>query len=190
MAIINEYDTLNLKRKVAHYQEILSNTLKYRETWQSTLKEEIRQFLERTSAQVQLACSVEVRADIKNLESVALSLGSAPSGLGEPVGDGLHRDLIKQNGSLLYQQLANGKILVLINYPFIEKYGQPQPPKTIGIYRPEEIKEPYCLRHLESFIVEITKWEDYDDDQPEAGRPIGFKFNLEPQDGQTAQPAS
>ncbi len=190
MAIINEYDTLNLKRKVTHYQEILSNTLKYRETWQSTLKEEIRQFLERTSAQVQLACSVEVRADIKNLESVALSLGSAPSGLGEPVGDGLHRDLIKQNGSLLYQQLANGKILVLINYPFIEKYGQPQPPKTIGIYRPEELKEPYCLRHLEAFIVEITKWEDYDDDQPEAGRPIGFKFNLEPQDGQTAQPAS
>ena len=30
-----------------------------------------------------------------------------------------NRDLIKQNGSLVYQQLFNGKILVLINYPYI-----------------------------------------------------------------------
>jgi hypothetical protein len=184
MAIINEYDTLNLKRKVAHYQEVLANTIKYRETWQKSLKEEIRQFLERTAAQVQLACSVDVRADIKNLEAIVLSLGSIPSGLGEPVGDGLHRDLIKQSGSLIYQQLANGKVLVLMNYPFIEKYGQPQQPKTMGIYRPEELKEPYCLRHLEEFITEIAKWEDYDDDLPDANQRIGFKFNFEQQDGQ------
>ena len=106
-------------------------------------------------------------------------MGSVKSGLGEPVGDGLHRDLIKQNGSLVYQQLFNGKILVLINYPYIEKYGQPQPPKTIAIYRPEELKEPYFIRHLETFITEIINWEDYDDDRPDENQRIGFKMNFE-----------
>jgi hypothetical protein len=69
--------------------------------------------------------------------------------------------------------------LVLINYPFIEKYGQQQPPKTIAIYRPEEIKVPFILRHLETFISEITNWEDYDDDAPEPNQRIGFKMNFD-----------
>ena len=72
--------------------------------------------------------------------------------------------------------LFNGKIIVLINYPFIENYGQPQPPKTIAIYRPEELKEPYFIRHMEEFLQEITKWEDYDDDEPT--KRIGFQLNF------------
>jgi hypothetical protein len=119
-------------------------------------------------------------SDIENLEAVALTLGTSESGLGENVGNGLRRDLIKQNGSLVYQQLFNGKILVLINLPFIEKYGQPQPPKTIAIYRPEELKEPYFQRHVETFVTDVSAWEDYDDDLiSEPNQRIGFKMNFE-----------
>mgnify|MGYP006898432575 FL=1 len=107
------------------------------------------------------------------------TMGSVESGLSEQVGSGLQRDLIKHNGTLVYQQLFNGKILVLINFPFIEKYGQPQPPKTIAIYRPEELKEPYFLRHMETFVADISNWEDYDDDAPEPNQRIGFKLNFE-----------
>ena len=78
-----------------------------------------------------------------------------------------------------YQQLFNGKVLVLINFPFIEKYGQPQPPKVIAIYRPEELKEPYFLQHLETLVTELTQWEDDDDDAQLQHQPIGFKMNLE-----------
>jgi hypothetical protein len=92
------------------------------------------------------------------------------------MGDGLRRDLIKQNGTLVYQQLFNGKILVLIQYPYIEKYGEQLPPKTIAIYRPEEMKAPYILRHVEEFITEVARWEDYDDDSDTVQR-IGFKAN-------------
>ena len=58
----------------------------------------------------------------------------------------------------------------------IEGYGDQQPPHTIGIYRPEEIKPPFVLRHLEEFLKEITIWEDYDDDQPT--QKIGFNMNF------------
>ncbi|MBK8969601.1 MAG: hypothetical protein IPM36_23660 [Lewinellaceae bacterium] len=178
-----EQDYQNFQRKVERYQEILKNTAQYRARWHDSLKKELLELLQKAVDSANLTCTVEERSEIKNLEAVVLTLGSTKSGLGEPVGEGLHRDLIKQNGSLVYQQLFNGKILVLINYPYIEKYGQPQPPKTLAIYRPEEIKEPYVIRHLEGFITEVTEWEDYDDDRPDENQRIGFKLNFE-QDGQ------
>lgn len=174
-----EQDYHNFQRKVERYREILENTKTYREIWHKNLKKDILELLHKATVLANLPCTIEERSDIRNLEAVTLSLGSVKSGLGEPVGDGLHRDLIKQNGSLVYQQLFNGKILVLINYPYIEKYGQPQPPKTIAIYRPEELKEPYFIRHLETFITEIINWEDYDDDRPDENQRIGFKLNFE-----------
>ena len=65
---------------------------------------------------------------------------------------------------------------MLLNYPFIENYGKPRPPKTIAIYRPEELREPYFIRHMEEFMQEVTNWEDYDDDEP--NQRIGFQLNF------------
>ena len=86
--------------------------------------------------------------------------------------------MVKQNGSLIYQQLFNGKVIVLISYPYIENYGEPRPPKTIAIYRPEELREPFFIRHMEEFLSELTTWEDYDDDEPI--QRIGFHPNFTP----------
>ncbi len=72
---------------------------------------------------------------------------------------------------------------MLINFPFIEGYGQPRPPKTVAIYRPEELNEAFCLRHVEEFITEITTWEDYDDDEPH--KRIGFQLNFASPDDPT-----
>ncbi len=174
-----EQDYLNFQRKVEHYQEVLKNAEQYREYWNKTLKTDLLGVLQKAVALAKLACTVEERSEIQSLGAIVLSLGSSRSGLGEPVGDGLHRELIKQNGSLVYQQLFNGKVLVLINFPYIEKYGEPLPPKTLAIYRPEELKEPYLIRHLETFLTEVTNWEDYDDDRPDENQRIGFKLNFE-----------
>ena len=175
-----EQDLQNLQRKVARYHEVLQNTKQYREIWKKTLKKNIVAHLRSLMESGGLKAKILEVSDIENLEAVALTLGTSESGLGEDVGNGLRRDLIKQNGSLVYQQLFNGKILVLINLPFIEKYGQPQPPKTIAIYRPEELKEPYFQRHVENFVTDVTVWEDYDDDQiSEPNQRIGFKMNFE-----------
>lgn len=176
---LTDTDTLSLQRKVERYKEVLQNTQRYREMWKSGLKQTIVEELKALAEAGKLNCEIEERNEVENLEAVVLSLGHSESGLGEPVGGDLRRDLIKQNGSLVYQQLFNGKILVLINYPYIEKYGQPQPPKTIAIYRPEELKEPYFIRHIETFVVDMTAWEDYDDDAPEPNQRIGFKMNFE-----------
>ena len=113
----------------------------------------------------------------ENLEAVVLSLGDIKSGIYESINEEVNRHFIKHNGSLIYQQLFNGKVIVLIQYPMIENYGKPKPPKTIAIYRPDEIKEPYIVRHMETLISEVTNWEDYDDDEP--SQKIGFHLNFE-----------
>ena len=171
-----EPDLFNLKRKVSHYQEVLQHTQDYRKAWKESLKEDITANLTKLNEATHLGAKVEERSQMENLEAVVLTLGDVKSGMYQHVNDDFQRHLMKHNGSLVYQQLFNGKVIVLINYPFIENYGQPKTPKTIGIYRPEELKEPFYIRHMEEFIKGITNWEDFDDDEP--GQRIGFHFNL------------
>lgn len=172
----------NLKKKVTSYQEILANTRAYRQVWKEELKDLIINQLTKISEAVELEAKIDVKSDLENLEAIVFSLGTVKSGMYQEVSDGIKRHMIKQNGSLIYQQLFNGKVIVMINYPFIENYGQPHPPKTLAIYRPEELKEPFFIRHLEEFVTEIFNWEDYDDDDKQGGEPnqkIGFKLNFE-----------
>ena len=178
----------NLKRKADQYKEVLKNTEDYRQLWKDSLCEKISAQLETMVQAIELKAKVEKRSDMENLEAVVLTLGETKSGMYQKVGEDIKRHLIKHNGSLIYQQLFNGKVIVLINYPYIESYGQPRQPKTIAIYRPEELKEPFFIRHFEEFLTEITNWEDFDDDEP--NKRIGFNLNFNPaapetQDGQT-----
>ena len=171
-------DLANLKRKVAHYKEILVNTIKYREVWEKSLRDQIVAQIESMCKEIELPVKVTLKEDIENLETIIVSLGSVRSGLFQKISADIHRDLIKSNGSLVYQQLFNGKIIVLISYPFIEGYGEAKAQKTIAIYRPEEIKPPFIIRHLEDFVKELTLWEDYDDDDSRIQQ-IGYQLNTE-----------
>lgn len=167
----------NLQRKVNHYQEVLANTKAYRKVWVEELSQKILDQLNYIMGQVGLDAKVEVRSDLENLEAIDLNLGTVRSGMSHRVNDAIQRDLIKHNGALVYQQLFNGKVTVLIQYPHIEGYGERRPPKNIAIYRPEELKDAYIIRHVEEFIKEVTLWEDYDDDEPHQQR-IGFQLNF------------
>ncbi len=171
-----ESDLFNLQRKANQYKEVLENTGKYREAWRKGLKETIRNTLQQLVELTGLEARIELRSDVENLSAIVLSLGHSKSGMSQKLSEELRRDLIKDNGALVYQQLFNGKIIVLINHPYIENYGKPRPPKTIAIYRPEELKEPYFVRHMEEFLQEVTNWEDYDDD--ESNQRIGFQLNF------------
>lgn len=169
----------NLQKKVIQYKTVLDNTTQYRLAWKTELKTFIINQLQTLIDASGMTATVEERGELSNMEAVVLSMGISESGLAEPLSKTMNRQLIKNNGSLVYQQLFNGKILVALNMPFIEKYGQPQPAKTLAIYRPEELKEPYILQHVETFINDITHWEDYDDDLVDPNQRIGFKANFE-----------
>lgn len=170
-------ELFNLKRKVNNYQATVNHTRTYREVWKSDLCKRLMNDLKEMANEVGLQAEITIKEGLENLEAIVLSLGEEKSGIFELINEDVKRHLIKHNGALVYQQLFNGKIIVLINYPLIEGYGKPRPPKTIAIYRPEELKRPFLIRHLELFIDEITIWEDYDDDEPH--QKIGFQLNFD-----------
>lgn len=168
-------DYNGLISKVNRYQSILGNTKAYRERWNTFLKKQIVDELENMLKISGLEGKIEVQDKVRHLEFIVLSLGSEESGISEIINDKTDKPLIKHNGSLIYQQLFNGKIQVMIGYPYIEAFGEPKTPKVIAIYRPEEIKTPFLIRHMEDFIKEITQWEDYDDDDQPISK-IGFQM--------------
>ncbi len=173
--------------KVNRYHSILENTKAYRDRWTTFLKNQIVGDLENMLKISGLEGKIDVQNKVRHLEFIVVSLGSEESGISEIINDKTDKPLIKHNGSLVYQQLFNGKIQVMIGYPYIEGFGEPRSPKVIAIYRPEEIKTPFLIRHMEDFIKEITIWEDYDDDDQPSAR-IGFQTQaLAPQKTTTSE---
>jgi hypothetical protein len=177
-------DTGSLMVKVNKYKQVLQNTETYRKAWHEDIKPMLTQTLNEIIKQADLPkAEIIVRDNIENLEAVILDLGRSSSGISENLDNsGVKRTMIKSNGSLIYQQLFNGKIMIMLVSPHIEGYGQPKPPLSLEILRPDELKAPFIIRHIEAFLKDITDWEDFDDDQPQKSNSIGFNpigFNTE-----------
>jgi uncharacterized protein YoxC len=176
-------DTGTLIAKINKYKQVLENTQNYRLAWRAEVQPMLTKTLEEILKQSDLPKAEIIKRDhIENLEAVVLDLGRSSSGISENVDDsGVKRTMIKSNGSLIYQQLFNGKIMVMIISPHIEGYGQPKPPLTLEILRPDELKVPFIIRHMEAFLKDITDWEDFDDEEQKSSaigfNPIGFNAN-------------
>ncbi len=165
----------SLMVKVSVYKDILSNTVEYRKKWPELLKPMIKEVLNEFVVQSGIKAEIKEQDKIDNLESVVLDLGRSSSGISEHMDDtDVKRTMIKSNGALIYQQLFNGKVMVMVSNPYIEGYGESKEPITLEILRPDELKPAYISRHLETFFKSITEWEDFDDDQP-TKTPIGFQ---------------
>jgi len=171
-------DLGTLVSKVNDYKQILENTQEYRKSWDTKMKPVILKMLKEILKQTGIKGEINEQDNIENLEAIVLDLGRSASGISENLEDtDIKRAMVKSNGSLIYQQLFNGKVMIMTVSPYIEGYGEPKPPKPLEILRPDELTAGFIIRHMESFLKEITEWEDYDDDEPtqkNAFNPIGF----------------
>ncbi len=165
----------NLKRKVHNYKEVLDNTRIYRQQWKDGIREEIKEKLKMISKEIEIDAEVIVKSQLENMEAIVLELGEVKSGIYQKLKNDVKKHIIKYKGAIIYQQLFNGKILVMIQLPSIENFTQENQPRTLGIYRPEELTDVIHIRHYDALLTEVTKWEDYDDEEPRAG--IGFNMN-------------
>ncbi len=132
--------------------------------------------------QTESKASVTNKNNIEILEAIMLDLGRSSSGIAENLDEtGVKRIMVKNNGSLIYQQLFNGKIMVMLASPHTEGYGEPKPPLSLAILRPAELSARSILEHVKELLDDITEWEDHDDDDPRKipFEPIGFRHTLD-----------
>jgi len=174
-------DLGTLQSKVNNYHEIIQNTKSYRADWPTQVIPQLQKVLNSIIKETKLDAKVVVKDSMENLNIVILTLGQEFSGIAEKLEDSdAQRPMIKNKGSLVFQQLFNGKILIMIMLPFIEGYGQPAPPQTLEILRPQELTDMFVIRYVEQFMRAVIEWEDYDDDGKKQGQlaPIGFQSEL------------
>lgn len=175
-------DIPKLREKVNAYKQVLENTVTYRQQWKDRTREFIGNSLREIVQQTGLKASITERNNIENLEAVVLDLGRSSSGIAENVDDtDVKRIMVKNNGSLIYQQLFNGKIMVMLVSPHIEGYGEPKRPLSLEILRPAELLQSSIFHHVKQLLEDITEWEDYDDDDPKTKlpfQPIGFRHTV------------
>lgn len=184
-------DLSALKIKTDAYKQVLKNTIDFRKEWNAESKSMIQTTLKYILKELNIKGEVKKEENIENLESIILDLGKTSSGITENLeGSGVKRTMIKSNGALVYQQLFNGKIMVMVSSPHIEGYGEPKPPFSLEILRPSELKEAFILRHFEQLLKAATEWEDYDDELPSqqtrSFNPIGFNGNVNVQEPEDA----
>ena len=131
-----------LQTKVNAYKEVLQLTHDYRQAWQTSTKTLISTTLKAVVQQTGLKATVVEKNNIENLEALVLDLGRSSSGIAENLDNtDVKRIMIKDNGSLIFQQLFNGKIMVMMVSPNIEGYGEPKAPVSLEIVRPGEVTE-------------------------------------------------
>lgn len=171
-----------IKDKIAAYRKILDNTPVFRNAWTTSVKDQIHGYLSNFLSASGLSGKVVLNTDMENLESLTLDLGRSSSGIGHSRDSAEIRNvMIKNNGGLIFQQLFNGKIMVMVLQPHIEGYGERKEPQFVEIVTPEEINENRVYEHLEIMLDMLTQWEDFDDEGPQKKtvfQPIGFQHNV------------
>jgi hypothetical protein len=184
--MVMKIDMSLLKEKVNAYKQVLDNTQTYRRQWKDTTKQFILETLRDVVQQTTLKATVTEKNNIENLESIILDLGRSSSGIAENLDNtDVKRIMVKNNGSLIYQQLFNGKIMVMLVSPHIEGYGEPKVPLSLEIIRPNELSVTAIYNHVKDLLDDITEWEDFDDDdrQKKPFEPIGFRHTINPAEG-------
>jgi len=174
-------DLGTLQSKVNNYHEIIANTKSYRADWPTQVIPQLQKVLNNIIKETKLDAKVVLKDTMENLNIVIMSLGQEYSGIAEKIEDSdTNRPMIKNKGALVFQQLFNGKILIMIMMPYIEGYGEPQPPRTVEILRPQELTDMFIIRYVEEFMRAVIEWEDYDDDGKKQGQlaPIGFQSEI------------
>ncbi|WP_236974894.1 hypothetical protein [Membranihabitans maritimus] len=166
----------NLSQRVKEYQSVVKNTKDYRNEWEGNLKPRITDFLNQVIEETGISATIETRDQLGNLEALVFTLGVEPSGIYERVGEDFKKNLYKSNGMLIFQQLFNGKLIIMIAYPHIEEVAKPKPSKTIEIIRPDELTDAFLIRYMDTFLSDMIKWEDFDDNVPQK---IGFNSGFQ-----------
>ena len=136
--------------------------------WTHTTRDRIRLLLEAIKGQSGLPdLSIQVIAGNTNGEGVNIGFKPANSGIVESAGQQT-KALTKHGGRLCFSQGYNGKVFVIILYPYVEdRVGQLEN-KVIGHHDPREIDENFVVSAFEQFMAEMTAWESSD------RTPIGY----------------
>lgn len=146
---------LKAKESMEKYKQQHEKLQKRRETWNLITRDTIKNSLQNITSTLKLEWSVDTATKNKNFQAVSVSVGTIPFGIM------IDNSIVTMSGaSLLYSQLFNGKILVLVFFPTLSDLVEKKQPTDLGTFEPEDINEELIESHFAKFFDFLTLWED------------------------------
>jgi hypothetical protein len=150
------------------YTDTLEKIQQRRELWKNSTRENIHKVLENILSTAKLKnMNTQKVLGCENLEAVNIGFYQTASGIvlidGKEV-----KSAEKHGGRLYFSQAYNGKIFVIILYPYIDDYVDQMDNNLIGTHEPEEFSNELIVNYFEKFMSEMIKWETND------RKPIGY----------------
>lgn len=171
--IIEQPNYTKAIRSLDDYKVSVQNMLERREEWKAEIRDRIKQVLISLRERTDIQLNVDVNEDLDNLNAVILGLPNKPSGIAELGYDPFKgefpvKQFTKTEGYLSFNQVYNGQIVVVINYPYIEDKVSQRGAAVNGYYEPKDLTTNTIIGIVADFFDAMTKWEN------ETRQPIGF----------------
>jgi len=157
-----KFELTTIQENAFIYETHLKNVNRRRDLWSSAVKEKIIQTLEHVKKNFpRIDWHVQVLDEKKNMETVALKINDASSGISElNAGENVQKEYIKRGAELGFSQMISGKINVWFNYPFWEELQiSRQLRKHMVTIEPSYVTESLIAGYIHQFLHEITSYE-------------------------------
>ncbi|HEY5750386.1 MAG TPA: hypothetical protein VIU12_30185 [Chryseolinea sp.] len=154
-----------IKLKANTLGDEFGKTQQRRDLWKSQTKGQVLSILNAVKDEYKTLFYTQAVDAIKNQEFVNLHLLQRHSNIFEidERGDGsksIHAYLI-DGGYLVYTQAVNGRIYVIISYPYVAGIIERIQDKVVGCYEPSDISEKLVLDHVKQYLDEMLRWENH-----------------------------
>ncbi len=173
--ILNKND----KVKIAfnRYIDTLKKTEERRELWKTETKNKLIDTLTLIQKSFKFDWRVQKLESDENYQTINIHCDSKNSGIVENKIDSStgkvtgKKAYIKHGAYLAYCQSHNGRINVIIGFPYIDELVSKMDIKVIATIEPNQVSEDLISDHVIKFLNTISEWEGMDTPQ------IGFQMN-------------
>ncbi len=159
----------HLEERILEYKNSLKKIVEKRILWKTITKDFIISVLKQAEVNFDIGWQVQELNWIHSNEAVNITFDSFPPDLIELTNQ-LPTFQFLQGASLVFSQLHNGDVNVLILYPVSENTMPLESDSDdLGIYNPTEITESFIVEKIDTFLKKIIKR-----DIPLLNKTVGF----------------
>ncbi|MDB5268747.1 MAG: hypothetical protein JWP58_1787 [Hymenobacter sp.] len=172
-----------IKQKGEQLKAALATIESNRKLWQDEKKGLLKTTLEQIKSELGFDMQVQSLTYTTNSEGINLTFNNGYSGIYEKTKTSM-KSYAKHGGYIVFSQAYNGKVFVIIGYPYIEGIVTQGDAIAVGKFNPEEITADFIYKQVSFFLDEMIKWEidtsvDSQEDEARANS-VGFVFGKTP----------
>jgi len=168
--ILEKHDII--KAAFDKYTETVSKVNERRDLWTNETKVKIIETLTLVKDSFKFEWHVQKLEQTLNFQTINICFNQKNSGTVDVIIDTetkVYKTYTKYGGYLAYCQSYNGKINVIIGFPYIDELVYKRDIKVIYTIEPEQVTEELISKHVVMFLETMAEWEGKDRES------IGFK---------------